>query len=198
MENIAFTWERCLDDYEIIEEIFSDHRSVKLFRPKSARFESYHPLDFHPGLFRQFAALTPDPNDPAVFLDFANTWGLLMHARSDESPATWYAEHESMCVAIRACDEGQKNDLTNIFDRVSEVRPTLRIRSGVTVFEPDNLRDAMWIQLAMATARNQKFKICRYCQTWFPYGPGTGHRSTALYCSPKCQKAFSYQMSKGR
>lgn len=38
-------------------------------------------------------------------------------------------------------------------------------------------------------------KLCKRpdCGEWFAYGPGTKHRETAVYCSPKCQKAHAYE-----
>jgi hypothetical protein len=65
-------------------------------------------------------------------------------------------------------------------------------------FGPSDLRSAIYLQLLQDVTRSKTFKICANpsCPNWFYYGPGTDHRKTAEYCSPKCQKAHAYLQTK--
>jgi hypothetical protein len=62
-------------------------------------------------------------------------------------------------------------------------------------FKPVSLKDAIYAQFFQDVATGTESKLCKRpgCGTWFYYGAGHGtHRSTAEYCSPKCQKAHAY------
>jgi hypothetical protein len=62
-------------------------------------------------------------------------------------------------------------------------------------FKPVSLKDAIYAQFFQDVATGTESKLCKRpgCGTWFYYGAGVGtHRSTAEYCSPKCQKAHAY------
>lgn len=47
---------------------------------------------------------------------------------------------------------------------------------------------------------NVGLRLCKRpgCGEWFWYGGGTGRRKTAIFCTPKCQKAYYYGVRAGR
>ncbi len=65
------------------------------------------------------------------------------------------------------------------------------------VMRPRSLVAAMWLQYGhWVSLPNVELRRCAYCPNWFAYGPGTRRRKTAIYCSPKCQKAHQYAKMK--
>jgi len=70
-------------------------------------------------------------------------------------------------------------------------RPSLRL-------QPTNLLEGAIVQLLedISSARQLRRCIRPGCREWFAFGPGTGRRKTALYCSPRCQKAHDYMKRK--
>ena len=70
-------------------------------------------------------------------------------------------------------------------------RPELR-------FRPGSLLSAIYVQVLMDATGGATLRKCLnpVCPEWFKYGPGTEHRETAIYCSPKCQKAHAYMKLK--
>lgn len=55
---------------------------------------------------------------------------------------------------------------------------------------PESLLGALWLQFALAVERNNDFRTCAECGTWFELSPGTA-RSDKIYCSTACRlKAF--------
>jgi hypothetical protein len=73
-----------------------------------------------------------------------------------------------------------------------EERPTFWLR-------PTSLYDAAVAQLLYEVAVGRSVRLCARpgCGKWFEYGPGTGRRETALYCSRQCTDAASYLKRKG-
>ena len=67
-------------------------------------------------------------------------------------------------------------------------------------FAPSTLRDAIYLQFFQDISTSSNLRLCKRpgCGEWFTFGPGTGRRETAEYCSPKCQKAHAYDKSKSR
>jgi hypothetical protein len=65
-------------------------------------------------------------------------------------------------------------------------------------FQPRTLRDAVYLQFFEDLTTRANLRKCKRpgCGEWFKYGPGTLHRNTAQYCSPKCQNADKYQKRK--
>ena len=49
-----------------------------------------------------------------------------------------------------------------------------------------------------ARRRGDRSKRCSRCHKSFRYGHGTGKRETAMFCTPKCQKAQAYAEEKNR
>jgi len=66
-------------------------------------------------------------------------------------------------------------------------------------FQPRDLLGAAYLQLMQDAAQGAILRLCARpgCGEWFYYGPGTKHRETALYHSPRCQKAHAYLKTKG-
>jgi hypothetical protein len=67
-------------------------------------------------------------------------------------------------------------------------------------FRPVTLQDAIYLQFFEDLSTDANLRLCnrRGCGAWFKYGPGTDHRSTAQYCSPRCHKSHTYAMQKER
>jgi hypothetical protein len=65
-------------------------------------------------------------------------------------------------------------------------------------FRPVTLHDAIYLQFLGDLTASANLRKCKRpgCGEWFNYGPGTQHRNTALYCSPKCQNADKYMKRK--
>jgi predicted RNA-binding Zn ribbon-like protein len=78
------------------------------------------------------------------------------------------------------------------------IAPPERSGRPALKFFPFNLFLAATAQLLEEAASGGQFKSCIRpgCGRYFGYGPGTGRRETALYCSPRCQKAHDYQKRK--
>ena len=65
-------------------------------------------------------------------------------------------------------------------------------------FRPSTLLDAIYFQFFEDLSSGANLRLCKRpgCREWFKYGPGTLHRNTAQYCSPKCQNAHKYAKRK--
>jgi hypothetical protein len=65
-------------------------------------------------------------------------------------------------------------------------------------FRPSTLLDAIYLQFFEDLSSGANLRLCKRpgCREWFKYGPGTLHRNTAQYCSPKCQNAHKYAKRK--
>jgi hypothetical protein len=61
---------------------------------------------------------------------------------------------------------------------------------------PSNLRDALWIQLAMAIDGNLNLRTCVECRSWFTLDASRG-RSDKEYCSNACRMR-AYRKRKGK
>jgi hypothetical protein len=193
MQNISFQWERCRAGYEIVPPKKGEPAGLAVLRPISRDFEKGKPIELRSALFRDFAALSTQRD----FAEFAGAFGLLTHERESEELAIWYAERDNMRIAVASWEAGKIAGLENLFNDFRWARLAIRFRDGAMVLEPRNLRDAMWVQLAVSLTKREHHKSCLWCKTWFPYGAGTKHRKTAIYCSPKCQKAHTYAKLKG-
>lgn len=59
-------------------------------------------------------------------------------------------------------------------------------------FRPENLGSAIHLQMVLDLDRRARIRCCPECGKYFEYGPGTGRRSTAIYCQDKCRIAAFY------
>src|SRR6266851_51646 len=55
------------------------------------------------------------------------------------------------------------------------------------VLQPQNLLDAMYLQLAKFVAGDGVLRRCKQCDNWFECGASEARRSLALFCSPQCK-----------
>ena len=65
-------------------------------------------------------------------------------------------------------------------------------------FQPMNLANAILLEFMQDCVRDTQLRQCEFCHIWFKFGPGTGRRNTARYCSSKCQSAHAYIQRKKR
>lgn len=65
-------------------------------------------------------------------------------------------------------------------------------------FQPNSLANAVWCQLGIDIEAGVRLKRCPHCNSVFGIGKGTYHRSTAVFCSPKCQNAAAYARRKAK
>lgn len=140
------------------------------------------------------------------YLNFANRFGLLNDSTSVEEPFfTWAVAITSLRQAIDLWNLSDFDKLISIFQGRSYGQVSIVLRPGSTTAKrpqlrvaPTDLLNGLWIQLAEAVSADLKIRRCDFpiCGTPFAYGPGTGRRSSARYCSPKCQKAHEYQIRK--
>lgn len=65
-------------------------------------------------------------------------------------------------------------------------------------YGPVSLHAAVYLQFFEDLSTGANLKHCKRpgCREWFKYGSGTNHRSTAEYCSAKCQNADKYARRK--
>lgn len=201
----SFEWRRCFDGYEAVD--YGDSSPAEnsgapygtFVRRRSARMEVFHPLDIQRALFRQFAATE---TSVAAIVGFAESFGLLTHPSDEEPIGLWRASIESMRTLVAKWTSGRMNEVAEAYNRLKFGGLTLRLahdrRTSWPHLEivPVRLLDAMWAQFAQAVSKNERHNACLWCRGWFAYGPGTGKRKTAVYCSAKCQKAHQYAKMK--
>jgi hypothetical protein len=176
---------------------------------KGGPLRAYRPLDDQPGLARRFAYL---PKTPSAFLEFANEFGFLGAECSEhpddvewEEHSPWWHTHvQGFLSIVEGIDRDEKHSIASIFNQYVAPDMTVRIeaatakRSALQVV-PLNLIAAMWLQIAGELTDGTTFRKCDWCPTWFPYGPGTGHRETRRFCSPRCRKASNrYEKGEGQ
>lgn len=87
--------------------------------------------------------------------------------------------------------QGVKGSLGISYEYNKDNRPEI-------IFKPSNLFHAIvWLAFQDFTeARDPKKCKSPSCTEWFYYGPGTGKRNTAVYCSRRCEKAHAYERLK--
>ncbi len=59
-------------------------------------------------------------------------------------------------------------------------------RAPALAIQPENLHEALWIQLMLAIAGQHNFRACSVCGSWFQIEAGGG-RSDKKYCSDACR-----------
>ena len=196
MQNLVFKWQRCRDGYEIRH----DRHGLASLHARSDEYAAIQPIHSrtgHTALFRQFAEMKPSDK---AFRDFATEFGVLHAPHNESGLSEWYSEQSTLRISLGKSSPGKplnSKALAPVFNGTERyLRLTVRIWDNDLMLEPESLRDAMWAQFALALTKGERQKACELCKTWFAYGPGTGRRETAMYCSPKCQKAHTYQLRK--
>lgn len=219
LENMELRWPRFTTGYDI-EEAPGARAEIKRNVPgvwsdggicivsRAGPLEFYDPLKTD-GLYRRLAdgELTPEGA-----LQFVTTFGfpvrdLLLRERL---PLKDYLEAvESMRGLLRLVEAGEWDTLAdsiamparNFFglgrDRLGvDLQPREDNQPPAMVLKPSSLWAAIWLQLAIDVSTGASLRSCARCGDWFKHGPGTGRRSTAIYCSPKCQGADAYAKRK--
>lgn len=154
-------------------------------------------------LYRRLADCDPTPESALAFI---NTFGLLR--RGTREPA------EEVCAAIAAlrslvCAQERGDigallqwaeDNSEVMRLVATVEPAAQPGAGAPpldlIFSPRDLGSAIYFQFFRDLTADIRLRRCGRpgCGEWFQHGPGTRHRSTAIYCSPRCQHADAYRL----
>ncbi len=177
-----------------------------VLRRKGGPLRRYRPLEEHPGLFRRFAYL---PEEPQAILEFANEFGILGVGLTEptedldweELSLYWLNHIRGLRVVVDGIDTGNAASMAADFNKYVVPAMTVRIEAArgqrfrlhVT---PTNLLSAMWFQVAGELTDGIRFKKCKWCPNWFPYGPRTGHKTTKVFCSDRCRKAWNRHTEK--
>ena len=151
------------------------------------------------GLYRRLA--DHEPNQDGA-LAFANRYGLLSN-REREAVQT-FTDNIRIVRSLVAAAEAE--DWTAIHRWLGENRKAIRFQPDLKLngrpqffFRPARLIDAIYAQFLEDVAGGiGTMRLCARpgCGNWFKFGPGTNHRETARYCSPKCQGAHAYAKRK--
>lgn len=188
-----FKWPRCPTGYQIIDTEDGRHLA-----PKSDETEWYDPwqLGFESRVL--FMIFAETPKTPDGYLQRANAYGLLF-GRDPEPLDVWHVRIETLRIAVQEWRDGGIGAVVDLFSGHRFGQVSLQMiekteRGGARLrIAPDSLYDALWIQFGEAVAANLKIKSCIYCNTPFAFGPGTGKRNTARYCTSPCQKRHAYR-----
>jgi hypothetical protein len=149
------------------------------------------------GLYRRLAG-QPLTNEGS--LDFVSRYGFLRATKREEVSYICH-QIEVFRSLIEARDRRDSDGLLHWLNNNSHaIRLNPRI-SGDPLeffFQPATLLDALYIQFFEDSESGAEHRLCARpgCGNWFKFGPGTDHRQTARYCSPKCQKAHAYTKTK--
>jgi hypothetical protein len=169
---------------------------------KGGPLRTIRPLDC-PALYRYFAKATT----PQRLLEFIAQFGMPDYPDQQELDLARIIdipEGFKLMVAAADCEDWQTtakvfevsvnymnadHDLGMLVPALTpsaeKTRPTLSLH-------PRSLIAAMNLQFAADIARNAQIRECPQCGTFFEYGPGTGRRSSAIYCREKCRNAAFY------
>jgi hypothetical protein len=160
--------------------------------------EKIRPLEMHNNLYLEFVRLD---GSARACTAFATKWGLLKTRYGDapERLSMWRAEIKRMKDTLgglrRAFEE--KHPITT--RRGAYIVPLdLKLVSGKPdgrpslALEPENLVEAMRVQLAQNIAGGNTLHTCEQCGQPFESG-ATAKRIMAKYCSDECRKRFHYE-----
>ena len=157
-----------------------------------------------------------ESHDTDEVLAFANEFGLLtfFSPRTDddypgELLVEWSSQIEAMSEIVTLLDADQNHDAAEKFnswanyekrswDLVAEIKITASKKSQRLYLNlvPDSLLSCMFLQLAEEITNNIRYKKCKFCPNWFPYGPGTGHKRIKKFCSTRCRVAWNRQQKR--
>ena len=123
------------------------------------------------------------------------------YAGAAEALRFWYAEVDAMREAVglwdtsKTGDEDARVDLGIVLNEKIErnVQTRMRYAEGRSLelaVSPDCLRDALWLQLAVAVDGRKAFRKCANpaCGNWFEIGK-FGSRADRKFCSEACKQA---------
>ena len=178
---------------------------------KSKKIVNYRPMEKFPGLFMEFAHTE---QTAAGVQQFANRHGLLWRLPKDmlEDAVTireWCRYIRRMQNAVNIWTEQREaGDIGNLIEVFSEqtdrsLAMTAQFRfeadmhlravddpmQAALYLKPRSLHGAMWGQLMEAMADNAQLRRCAQCPSWIIYGPKTGRRESAKFCTSACRRA---------
>lgn len=203
---LAFEWHRAADGYELVWPKPRKRRTVltsdtgPYLAPKSDLSIKCRPLDEHPALFREFAALEETPEAVQAF---ANKYGVILGL----PPLTcvlWYVHIKNMLAIVSAWEKGATKSFVRAWNAADLARISVEVGLNYRedeppslVIVPSSLISAMYLQLAQAITRSNHLQRCSSCGTWFLFGAGTGRRRSAHYCSDNCRKVAHRRRKEG-
>ncbi|MCH7775749.1 MAG: hypothetical protein IH878_04295 [Gemmatimonadetes bacterium] len=181
-------------------------------KANSKKTVNYRPMEKFPGLFMEFAHTE---QTPAGVQQFANRHGLLwklFEEMDGEDPVRihdWCRYIRQMGNAVEIWEKQRENgnigDLIQVFSDQTEfsraMTTQIRVRADICLrpvddpmraalyLRPVSLHGAMWAQLMEAMADNAQLRRCAQCPSWIIYGPKTGRRESAKFCSSACRRA---------
>jgi hypothetical protein len=195
--------------WTILHFNYRDHpedRPVEFLLPNSEKTRSFNLYDKEPSAH---LALADTPQTSEGVMAFANTFGPLKGDRY-ETLDTWFDAIRRMRNTrngwIRAEETG---DFTAFLKRAGRgMRPGITAQGVYPFLEkdettgrprlclgPENLLDALWLQLAIALDRSESLQACVECGKWFAIKSGRG-RSDKEFCSDACRMR-AYRRRKG-
>jgi hypothetical protein len=158
--------------------------------------------------FLKFARV---PITPEGVIAFADQFGLLGSGEAGMID-DWYRQIKKMRRAVTAWEKANATDDFNAVVRLAERQGQQRGfdgGGGVNVLlkkdpltgaprlclRPNDLLDALWIQLTLAIDGSQNLQTCAECRAWFTIEAGRD-RSDKRYCSNACRMR-AYRKRKG-
>ena len=176
-------------------------------RRKGGPLRAYRPFEENPGLFIEFGHL---PLEPSMCWEFARQYGFLgtsLRLVKDpqrietENVSDWFRAIASVGRLVGRIMEALERSepvgsLAQYFNEnfAQRVRYTLDCKPGSTPVPsvvPETLYGAMVLQLSTQITGGKRYKRCKACPTYYPYGPGTGAKSTKTFCSTRCRVAWN-------
>jgi len=169
-----------------------------VIRGKGGSPRLYRPLEEHPGLYRRFAEQCESVEG---LIEFANEFGLPIY-RFNNGYAVAEAKTEEVfrnraffMQIARALDNGDTDAAAHIFNHAPQAAMTCQLVKNSdgrfdSVIIPTSLAGAFLVQAMSEIRGESKFRRCKNCPTWFPYGSGTGHTSRREFCSDRCRVAW--------
>ena len=181
-------------------------------KAESKKIVNYRPMEKFPGLFMEFAHTE---QTAAGVQQFANRHGLLwklFEEMDGEDPVMihqWCRYIRQMGSAVKHWEEqreaGDIGNLIQVFSEQTELSlamtTQIRVQADICLrpvddpmraalyLRPVSLHGAMWGQFMEAMADNAQLRRCAQCPSWIVYGPKTGRRESAKFCSSACRRA---------
>ncbi len=158
-------------------------------------------------IYKKLAATKPTPDGALAFVQKFGFLRSVGHHERVEEICNHIRTMQWLVNALR-CDEREAINLwlAGYFlyedskgkSRLSSARPPVRPGLQIGGDEadrpqlqeaPPTLIEALYLQCLQDATGSKDSKLCRRpdCGTWFYYGPNTGKRSTAKYCSDGCR-----------
>jgi hypothetical protein len=197
---------------------------LQMLRPRTKRNRRFDLYKDGPHAFIEFAQTPDTPDGIKSFADRYGP--LMSHHGElhpidhffGHAVARWYVEIWDMKKAValwaKEPSKASASKLIRLLERRDDDLPFVRDAPGTTAkvllkedpesvstlpricIRPSHLRDALWIQLALAIDGGLDIRGCVQCRRWFALEAGRG-RSDKEYCSNACRMR-AYRERKGR